>query len=118
MWERLSYPSPQPRSTDRGLFAILFAFLFWCPATTAAAETSRLEFVTEYIRELGANEEMRALAAREIAEPTDKYAAMIRGSTRIVLELTAQIGMLKGINLTKPFDDLPEILQNSTITRS
>jgi hypothetical protein len=63
--------------------------------------------VTEYVRELGVNEDMRALAAREIAEPTDKNAAMIRGSTRIVLELTAQIGMLKGMNLNKPFDELP-----------
>jgi hypothetical protein len=86
---------------------VLFALLLWYPATASAAETSRLAFVTEYIRELGVNEDMRALTAREIAEPTDKNAAMIRGSTRIVLELTAQIGMLKGMNLNKPFDGLP-----------
>jgi hypothetical protein len=85
----------------------LFALLLWYPATASAAETSRLAFVTEYVRELGVNEEIRALAAKEIAEPTDKNAAMIRGSTRIVLELTAQIGMLKGMNLNEPFDKLP-----------
>jgi hypothetical protein len=86
---------------------VLFALLLWYPATASAAETSRLAFVTEYVRELGVNEEIRALAAKEIAEPTDKNAAMIRGSTRIVLELTAQIGMLKGMNLNEPFDKLP-----------
>lgn len=86
---------------------VLFALLLWYPATASAAETSRLAFVTEYVRELGVNEDMRALAAREIAEPTDKNAAIIRGSTRIVLELTAQIGILKGMNLNKPFDGLP-----------
>ena len=86
---------------------ILFALLLWYPATASAAETSRLAFVTEYVRELGVNEDMRALATREIAEPTDKNAAMIRGSTRIVLELTDQIVMLKGMNLNEPFDGLP-----------
>ena len=86
---------------------VLFALLLWYPATASAAETSRLAFVTEYVRELGVNEEIRALAAKEIAEPTDRNAAMIRGSTRIVLELTAQIGMLKGMNLNEPFDKLP-----------
>jgi hypothetical protein len=86
---------------------VLFALLLWYPATANAAETSRLAFVTEYVRKLGVNEEIRALAAKEIAEPTDRNAAMIRGSTRIVLELTAQIGMLKGMNLNEPFDKLP-----------
>jgi hypothetical protein len=92
---------------------VLFALLLWYPATASAAETSRLAFVTEYVRELGVNEDMRALAASDLdkiagkSEPTDKNAAMIRGSTRIVLELTAQIGILKGMNLNKPFDGLP-----------
>jgi hypothetical protein len=63
--------------------------------------------VTEYVRELGVNENSRAQAEREIAEPTDKNATMIRNSTRIVLELTSQIGMLKGMSLRKPFDGLP-----------
>lgn len=58
---------------------VLFALLLWYPATASAAETSRLAFVTEYVREVGVNEDMRALAAREIAEPpTDKNAAMIQ----------------------------------------
>jgi hypothetical protein len=92
--------------TMRTLFA-LFTLLLSCPAIGIAAETSNLAFVTEYVRELGANENSRAQAEREIAEPTDKNATMIRNSTRIVLELTSQIGMLKGISLGKPFDELP-----------
>jgi hypothetical protein len=101
-------PAPRvPKGRKMRSLPVLLLLLVWCPATASAAATSRLAFVTEYVRELGVNEDMRALAAREIAEPTDKNAAMIRGSTRIVLELRAQVGMMKRMDLGKPFDGLP-----------
>jgi len=88
---------------------VLFALLLWNPVAGIAAETSRLYFVSEYIRELGANENNRAQAEREIAEPTaDKNAAIIRGSTRIILELRSEISVLEGMSLNKPFDQLPK----------
>jgi hypothetical protein len=82
------------------------------PAAAQAAQTSRLEFVTEYVRELGANEDMRELAAKDIAEAgTDQNSAnsaMIRSSTRIILELNAQITALRGMVLDGKFADLPK----------
>jgi len=86
---------------------VLSTLMLCCPTIGIAAETSNLAFVMEYVRELGANENSRAQAEREIAEPGDKNAAMIRNSTRIVLGLTSQIGMLNGMSLRKPFDGLP-----------
>jgi len=78
------------------------------PRAALAAETSHLEFVSEYIRELGADEDNRVQAVREIAEQNgDKNSAIIRGSTRIILELTSEISILKGMTLNKPFDQLP-----------
>jgi hypothetical protein len=87
----------------------LAAVLFWSPVTGVAAETSHLVFVTEYVRELGVNEHMRELGEKDIAEPgANIYAVMIRSGTRIILELTAQIGMLKGMTLNPPFDKVPD----------
>jgi hypothetical protein len=60
----------------------------------AAAETPHLAFVTEYARELGVNEHLRELGEKDIGEQgADKNAAMIRSSTRIVLELTSQVAI-------------------------
>jgi hypothetical protein len=87
----------------------VFIFALISPAAAQAAETSRLEFVAEYIRELGANESMRELAARDIAETgTDKNSAMIRSSTRIILELNAQMTALEEIALDGQFVALPK----------
>jgi hypothetical protein len=81
-------------------------------AAAQAVQTSRLEFVSEYVRELGANESMRVLAAKEMAEAgTDKNstnAAIIRTSTRIILELNAQIAALKGMTLDGQFAHVPQ----------
>ena len=89
----------------RALIA-LAALLF--SATGLAAETSHLAFVSEYVREIGVNEELRELAAKELAEPGgDKNATMIRSGTRMVLELTSQIAVLKSMSLNPPFNDLP-----------
>jgi hypothetical protein len=74
---------------------VVCALVLWTPAIGLAAETPHLVFVSEYVRELGTNEDMRALGEKDIAEG-DKLAGMIRSSTRIVLELTAQVNMMKG----------------------
>lgn len=90
---------------------VLAAALVSLPVTWAAAETSHLVFVTEYVRELGVNEHMRGLGEKDIAEPgADKNAAMIRSSTRIILELNSQIAMLKSMTLNPPFDGVPGAL--------
>ena len=77
------------------------------PAGAQTAQTSRLEFVTEYVRELGADESMRELAEKDMAEAgTDKNSAMIRSSTRIILELNAQIAALKKMTLDGRFPEV------------
>jgi hypothetical protein len=77
-------------------------------ATGAEAETPHLTFVTEYVRELGVNERMRELGEKDLAEAgPDKNFAIIRSSTRIILELNSQIGMMKGMTLNAPFDSVP-----------
>jgi len=87
---------------------LLLALLLALPLPAAAAETSRLDFVTEYVRELGVNEQMRALAEHDITEVgTDPNAAIIRSSTRIILELNSQIEILKRMTLDSPFDSVP-----------
>ncbi|HXW25256.1 MAG TPA: hypothetical protein VEK73_10945 [Xanthobacteraceae bacterium] len=91
------------------LLPFVLALLLWCPTPSVAAENPYLAFVSEYVRELGANEKMREQGERELAEPNaDQLAVSIRSSTRIVMELSAQIGILKGTTLNEPFDKLPQ----------
>jgi hypothetical protein len=80
-----------------------------------AKETPHLEFFTEYIRELAANEHARAAAAQELMAAStlnDKLLDGIHGSTVIQLELRAQMQMLKGMRLDSPFETLvPNIIE-------
>ena len=50
------------------------------PVLGLAAETSNLAFVTEYVRELGANEQLRALIDKE---NVDKATFALRDSRRM-----------------------------------
>jgi hypothetical protein len=76
-------------------------------------ETSHLVFVTEYIRELAAIENIRASGEKELKQGTtdETFTNMIHSSTLFQLELGSQISMLKGMNLKSPFEDLiPNII--------
>jgi hypothetical protein len=87
---------------------IALLFVLCLPITAAKAETPQLTFISEYVRELGENESSRARAEKELAESgADKMPAIIRNSTRIMLELRAQIAMLNGMTLNPPFAELP-----------
>jgi hypothetical protein len=83
----------------------------WAPAPAEvglAEPARRLAFVNEYIRELGVNDRLRRQAESELKEPgANPTAAMVRGSTRIVLELAAQQSMLRGMKLSGRFADVP-----------
>src|SRR5438128_1048696 len=94
-----------------GRFVVLFLALFLVEPSHAQ-EAPNLAFVSEYIRELGVNERMRALGERELTEVggNHQFAALIRSSTRIQLELGAQIHKLSGIHLKPPFEDLVPVL--------
>jgi hypothetical protein len=91
---------------------VAFTLLLSCPAV--AAETSPLDFAREYIREIVTNERMRALAEKDVKEASEpnaaKMMAIIRSSTRIILELRSQISVLQRMTLSEPFDRLPGML--------
>jgi hypothetical protein len=71
-------------------------------------ETSHLAFVTEYVRELAAIENIRASAEQELKQGTkdEVFSVAVHTSTLSQLELRSQIGMLKGMHLQPPFDQL------------
>jgi len=71
-------------------------------------ETPHLEFVTEYLRELSAIEDIRVNAAvdENKNDPTSMFAEVIHTGTLMQLELKSQIGMLKQMRLDDPFSDL------------
>jgi hypothetical protein len=77
-------------------------------------ETSHLVFVSEYIRELSAIENIRASGEQELKQGTtsEVFSAGIHSSTLFQLELRSQIGMLKGMRLNRPFAELiPQITE-------
>lgn len=75
-------------------------------AMARAQETSHLQFVTEYVRQLGSLERLRSEANDEMNDGSDRLAACIRSGTRFQLELQAEVSMLRGIRLKPPFAKL------------
>src|SRR5713226_9411671 len=70
-------------------------------------ETSHLVFVTEYIRELSAIENIRDSGEQELKhDPNSTFSNMIHSSTLFQLELGSQIRMLRAMRLKPPFDQL------------
>lgn len=95
----------------------VIALVLWASGATSQARaeaTSSLAFVSEYIRELAANENTRAKIEKEYKASNSenaKLSSMIHGSTLIQLELKSQINMLKSMRLNPPFNDLiPSII--------
>jgi hypothetical protein len=103
------------------LFVVALAIQPFCLAQTNAKparatakadkpETSHLEFVTEYIRELAAIEKIRTEGEeennRDTKEGKPPFAGTIHTSTTFELELGSQVKMLRGMRLNPPFDDL------------
>lgn len=71
------------------------------------SETSHLVFVTEYIRELSAIENIRDSGEQELKQdPNSTFSNMIHSSTLFQLELGSQIRMLRGMRLNPPYDQL------------
>lgn len=65
--------------------------------------------MTEYIRELGAIEDVRAAGEKELAQAKDDSERLldaIHASTLIQLELQSQIEMLKAMKLNAPYEEL------------
>jgi hypothetical protein len=95
---------------------IVFAFILAVVAPSMFGvekpETSHLVFVTEYIRELAAIENIRDSGEQELKQdPSSTFSNMIHSSTLFQLELGSQIRMLRGMRLKPPHDQLiPNII--------
>jgi hypothetical protein len=76
-------------------------------------ETPHLAFVTEYVRELSAIEDLRAKGERETKRDQETkedqlatFLGMVHSSTLFQLEIGSQIRTLKQMRLNDPFDTL------------
>jgi hypothetical protein len=81
-------------------------------ADAKAKETPHYDVVAEYIRSLGAINNIEQMAAKEYQDenvknnPTQLMMNGIRSSTRFKLELRSSIAALKKMTLNEPFDTL------------
>ncbi len=88
---------------------VFCAFAAGRPALAAPKpETPHLTFVTEYIRELAAIENIRDMAKQELKDADDngKISSGIHMNTLFQLELQSEVAMLKGMRLNPPYNDL------------
>ncbi len=80
-----------------------------------AQETSHFDVVSEYVRQLGTMHELHEIASKEFKEArtlNDRMADIIRNSTRVKLELTRNIYVLKGMTLKSPYEwMLPALIE-------
>jgi hypothetical protein len=98
-----------PRAVSRAIIAkalFIIAIFLGLTAHVYAQETSHVQFVTEYIRELGKMERLRSQANDELNDGSDKMAGCVRNATRFQLELQSQIFMLRNMHLNPPFGEL------------
>jgi hypothetical protein len=73
------------------------------------AETPHLLFVKEYIREMISDEDLKTSVEKELAgakSVNEQLSTGIYFSKSVQLELRSQIGVLKGMRLNAPYDDL------------
>ena len=85
------------------------AALFAVSLTNAAqAQSTAYNFVSEYVRELGAIESIRAKAEKETTglSTNDILIGCVRNSERFQLEITSHISMMQNLKLRAPFDKL------------
>lgn len=82
--------------------------------TSYAEESPRYTVFSEYVRQLATMQELQDTASKELKETTNRnrqMATMIRSSTRIKLELSRNIAVLKSRTLAAPYDFLiPNII--------
>lgn len=94
---------------QRIVIIVLVLWAIGIASQAHAEETSHLAFVTEYIHELAASEDMRANAERELNASnlsSEKLASGIHASKLFQLELKSQILALKSMHLNPPFNDI------------
>jgi hypothetical protein len=103
-----------PQSVAAFLGAALIAAQGQAQSISAGKrETPHLEFVTEYIRQLAAIEDIREAGERELtgdSKTSSPFTAVIHNGTAMQLELRSQISMLQKMRLAAPFDTVIPLL--------
>jgi hypothetical protein len=90
---------------------VIAATFFGLTISSQAQETPHIQFVSEYIRQLGKIERIRSLANDELqGDAANRMAGCVRSATRFQLELQSQILMLQSMRLNPPFETLAESL--------
>lgn len=92
-----------------GTLALVLFVLPSTPGPAADATDPRIVFVTEYLREISAQESIRDSGAKELDEastPDNQMTSCIYSSTALQLELNSDIAMLQGAHFAAPFDQL------------
>jgi hypothetical protein len=97
------------------IFHIVIIFCFLGLASNVyAEETPHLQFVSEYIRQLGAIENIRAVAESDTKKKgSNQFADCIHNTTKFQLELKRQIATLVPMHLNPPFEDVIQFLTAS-----
>lgn len=101
----------------KGMTKLIAAFALLLTAAVAQphkaalhkAETPHLVFVKEYVREMISDEDLKTSIGKELADAKSANEQLSTGiyfSKSVQLELRSQIGVLKGMRLNAPYDDL------------
>src|ERR1700735_536759 len=92
------------------IHVVLIVILALGSARTFGAErpeTPHLVFVTEFVRELAAVEDIRKDGEKELKQdPGSTFSSMIHTGTLYELEIGSEIKTLNGMHLNDPFDKL------------
>jgi hypothetical protein len=98
-----------PRSPSSAIILVftLLATAVRAAEPVAAKDTPHIDFVREYIRELGELERLRARVAEVLQAPgADHMTEMIGYSTRVQIAMRSYIGLLNNMRLEPPHDVL------------
>jgi hypothetical protein len=87
-------------------FALVLSASLALSVLPALANDQPYRFVSEYVRELGAIEELRETADKEQTEATNKMVACVGNSERFQLELSSFERALRDFSFDPPFETL------------
>jgi len=99
------------RSAMKRILLAILALFAALPAFAENDETPPFLFVSTYVQHLAVNERIRLQNEREFAvKGSDPLENAIRGSTRSIMQLRAQIGMLGSFHLSSEHSPIQNII--------
>jgi hypothetical protein len=108
------FDARKPMRAHTRTTAFITTALLFCastPGRAAAMDTPHLEFVHEFIRELGELENLRTRAVIDLKQKdTNVLIDGINFSTRTQIALRTDISILSGMHFTAPFDQIVPVI--------